>query len=343
MANKYYRLWNGTDLLEDDKSFQLKIVPYEQMKKDILDGRDFTIKHVAQIGKGSYLKQLCYKNEVYNIIFLNIKNSGLTNEAYRKRMQISNDINFKNDNPIYVIGAYNVGNKILYCSTNITDFVKGAIKGKTYSSFWIDYYHLKKAYEQDENVWTDNKDRIISCFTNDKLKMFDDVTLLRNLLVENEVSLGVASDFSLVTDEHGDFVDNSVVIFEEKVHSFNHKLLPRNQKLRDAAIQKANFTCELCGIQKTFETESDSQYFEGHHLIMYNINVQKRYRYCLDNIENIVCLCPTCHKKIHLSTDAEKQDCVLKLFVKHNKLISLFEINDIQPIINDYINGVHDE
>lgn len=338
MTNQYFRLWNGKDILEDDSVSQTKQVTYDQMKSDIFDERNISIKSVSQIGKNSYLRIIDYLNEQYNVLFLNIKNSGLKNEPYRKRMQISNDIDFHNNKPIYVIGAYNVGDKTLYCSANITNFVKGALKGKTYSSFWIDYYHLQKAYEKGKDVWIDNKNRTISCYTVEKLKIMDDTTLLRNILIDDDISIEQLEDNVNYTSDEA-----IPVLFDEKSHSYNHKLLPRNQQLRNEAIKKANYTCELCGIQKTFDTKESNQYFEGHHLIMYNYNVQKRYKYCLDNLENIVCLCPTCHKKIHLSTDQEKKDCVIKLLIKHKKLIDLFEINDLEPIINDYIIGVKDD
>lgn len=337
MPNQYYHLWNNSDVLETDVEFKHRIVTFQQMKEDIFDGRSIVCNCFQKIGDGTYLNELIYKNQKYNLLFVNIKNSGMDTEKYKKRLQISNQIDFHNDSTIYVIAGYNVGTERLYCCINITEFVKNAINGKTYSSFWIDYYQLQKTCEKGENIWKDQKNRIIACFSSSTIKSFTDNDLLQKILIDDDTVV-------LQTSDKPNYdLDSEPVYFSEKVHSYNHKLLPRNSKLKEEALKRANYTCELCGMKKTFSTVSDDQYFEGHHLIMYNLGVQKRYRYCLDNIENIVCLCPTCHKKVHLANLEERKDCVIKLLMKHKKLIEIFEITDIEPIIDDYLKGVKDD
>ncbi|MBO6042311.1 HNH endonuclease [bacterium] len=112
--------------------------------------------------------------------------------------------------------------------------------------------------------------------------------------------------------------------------------MPRNHKYRELAFKNANYTCELCGNKETFKDKNGNEYFEGHHLIMYNITSQKRYKKCLDIPKNIVCLCPNCHKKIHQAEDNEMKKGLMILFEKHNELFGIYEIENMDDILSDY-------
>ena len=115
--------------------------------------------------------------------------------------------------------------------------------------------------------------------------------------------------------------------------------LPRNQHYRDIALEMANYTCELCGKDSTFESAKGKEYFEGHHLIMYNVSSQSRFDKSLDIPRNIICLCPECHKKIHLSNDSTIRELVIKLFMKHRDLFRIYEIDSLDEILKDYIDN----
>lgn len=62
---------------------------------------------------------------------------------------------------------------------------------------------------------------------------------------------------------------------------------------------------------------------EPHHLIP----LSEIYSFCdkyhrnIDCVENVVSLCPNCHKKIHLSTDVDKIKMVNELFYMRNKAL----------------------
>jgi 5-methylcytosine-specific restriction protein A len=61
---------------------------------------------------------------------------------------------------------------------------------------------------------------------------------------------------------------------------------------------------------------------EAHHLIQTS-NAEKYYRsgagVNIDCLPNLVCLCPTCHKAIHLGNDIEREGRGKKLFAKKGK------------------------
>lgn len=47
-------------------------------------------------------------------------------------------------------------------------------------------------------------------------------------------------------------------------------------------------------------------YMEAHHLIQ--MSAQDNFYSTLEFADNIVCLCPNCHRKIHRAIDQEKRD-----------------------------------
>lgn len=98
----------------------------------------------------------------------------------------------------------------------------------------------------------------------------------------------------------------------------NHRFTT-DPRLGKTAIEMANFVCELDGIDghshKTFESPNGHQYLEAHHLIP--MKAQKDFPgKNLDRLENIVAICPNCHRAIHYGTLAEKKKYLRPLYDK---------------------------
>ncbi|MGI6728758.1 MAG: HNH endonuclease [Bacilli bacterium] len=71
----------------------------------------------------------------------------------------------------------------------------------------------------------------------------------------------------------------------------------RDNEKAKKSIALANYKCELDGSHQTFNTSNGKPYMEAHHLIP--LSTQDYFEYSLDVDANIVCLCPTCHRKLH--------------------------------------------
>ena len=86
------------------------------------------------------------------------------------------------------------------------------------------------------------------------------------------------------------------------------------------ALVNSNFLCEADPSHQTFMTSKGVSYMEGRHLIPCTAkNVKtfwKRVGKSIDCVENIVCLCPTCHRKIHFGSEAEKRSIIKLLYNK---------------------------
>lgn len=71
----------------------------------------------------------------------------------------------------------------------------------------------------------------------------------------------------------------------------------RDNEKAKKSIVLANYKCELDENHQTFNTINGKPYMEAHHLIP--LSTQDYFEYSLDVDANIVCLCPTCHRKLH--------------------------------------------
>ncbi len=97
----------------------------------------------------------------------------------------------------------------------------------------------------------------------------------------------------------------------------------RNSYLGDPKIAKralinAKYQCEYNASHITFINETTGEnYVEGHHLIP--ISAQDNFTYSIDIPENIISLCPNCHRKIHKASKREKKEMIQKFFIDREK------------------------
>lgn len=90
------------------------------------------------------------------------------------------------------------------------------------------------------------------------------------------------------------------------------KRIMRDQSLIVDAKKRDRFTCGISDTHNTFISKGVN-YVEGHHVIpMYQ---QKNYSFKLDDVDNIISLCPNCHREIHSADN------------KINILNKLYELN----------------
>jgi 5-methylcytosine-specific restriction endonuclease McrA len=101
--------------------------------------------------------------------------------------------------------------------------------------------------------------------------------------------------------------NNRMPVLDEKP-GLNHRY-KTDPRLSKTVIDIAGYACDLIGKtsgdHQTFDSEQGHRYVEAHHLIP--MKAQKDFPGMnLDRIENIVSLCPNCHRAVHLGTKAEK-------------------------------------
>ncbi|MGN0783977.1 MAG: HNH endonuclease [Christensenellales bacterium] len=90
-----------------------------------------------------------------------------------------------------------------------------------------------------------------------------------------------------------------------------------NPLLGKIAIKKAYYACENDYQHETFISKKTQQkYMEAHHLIpvCFQKEIWEKYRINIDCVENLVSLCPTCHKAIHYGTKEVQRKMISELF-----------------------------
>lgn len=135
-------------------------------------------------------------------------------------------------------------------------------------------------------------------------------------------------------DDERDYIEIVDSIKEEnindKVALDAHKVVPLavargvtgrkfkiNPILGKIAIKRANYLCEFNGLHETFISKRTGRNFvEGHHLVPVSsqIEIWNKYSVNADCVENIISLCPNCHRAIHYGDNETKKKMIELLF-----------------------------
>lgn len=118
------------------------------------------------------------------------------------------------------------------------------------------------------------------------------------------------------------------------------KTVNKSSRISKQTLQSAGFKCQHKSDHLTFLTPKGVPYMEGHHLIPCTTTNSeyfwKTYRCNIDCEENIVCLCPTCQRRIHFGSKEEKTIIIRDLYTKQLEnlqkagiFISLEELVDL--------------
>ncbi|WP_421281466.1 HNH endonuclease [Aeromonas taiwanensis] len=100
----------------------------------------------------------------------------------------------------------------------------------------------------------------------------------------------------------------------------------RDPLIAKAAIEQSNFTCEVEPLHQTFLSPVTGRNFmEAHHLIP--MSEQTAFQFSLDQLGNIVSLCPCCHRAIHLGDSSVRRQLLSILFNKRESVLQQMGVN----------------
>ncbi len=347
---KYLNYYNNKEELITDSVYQnhLSLIDIDKTVRDLFYDSRFNLRKVNSSGTSSKdvyeLTGEDIQKKYYISVYL-IKNSGQANS--RKRIQIvkdyfgligNNDLRPENEE-YFFLGLYPLNDKgeCIYVLLDNDGFSLNP--QKAYSSLWIDYEALKATAingcyfginRRNGNKYfsfkKEYKDLVLDFLENDDYSS----------LIKNERDIHILDEQGRDSHDETIFVEDyvpsrdAVVTFEGKAK------IKKNSALREVAFTNAHYTCTLCGKTQTFITNNQKMYFEAHHLIPCNINIQKRFTKKLDHTVNLYCLCPECHRKIHLINNQEIDGLIDKLFSERkDKLIETYNLT-VSELISIY-------
>ena len=118
---------------------------------------------------------------------------------------------------------------------------------------------------------------------------------------KDETPSAADKDDEIIESYDGEISDNPP---EEKTKD-GVKYFQRNERSKKIALMQSGNVCSLptCA-HSLFKTRGGRVYLEAHHLIP--LSVCKDFSVNIDVPENIVCLCPSCHREIHHGQNAKK-------------------------------------
>ena len=90
----------------------------------------------------------------------------------------------------------------------------------------------------------------------------------------------------------------------------NSMEIVRDPYISEYAKRLAAGKCELCRQPAPFKDQKGKPYLESHHVVWLS-------KGGADSIDNIVALCPNCHKKMHVVND-NRDVKILKMIAKNN-------------------------
>lgn len=149
----------------------------------------------------------------------------------------------------------------------------------------------------------------------------------------NEISRNNDNDYVTKIDELMECNINADIVkdaYKTKPNPVTKGILnkySKNPLIGKVAIKEADYKCENNNQHKTFiSSNTKKQFMEAHHLIPINQQnaMWERFNVNIDCKENIVSLCPNCHRAIHYSRKDAKRELIESLYnAKKNNLISI--------------------
>lgn len=150
-----------------------------------------------------------------------------------------------------------------------------------------------------------------------------------DLLEQKEVQTATSLD-----DTRLDEMGNRTPELQETRQGKKYKTNPRISK---TVLKKLGYKCQVDDTHTTFYTPKEVLFIEAHHLIP--MSFQEDFLPTnLDRKENIISLCPTCHRAVHLGNEDEKEERLKILFdIKQEELNDVGLEMDLENLLDLYL------
>lgn len=171
------------------------------------------------------------------------------------------------------------------------------------------------------------------------------ISFVSQILMDQETEIDNLSD-QLIDSKQNTFKNSDIFIEKdienpeirpEPIIVNNIKRYRRNLLEVRKAKKFASYICEYDNNHVTFLNNYDNKpYIEAHHLIP--MATQGLFQYNIDFADNIICLCPNCHRRIHYGVKSDKSEMVQKFYKERHEKIEAYNVdikyNDLELFYN---------
>lgn len=153
----------------------------------------------------------------------------------------------------------------------------------------------------------------------------DDQLNARLMLLTNDEEMRLSEDSP-------EYLDGDPSPVPPQSMSYDFYTYPRKLKVSYLAKIRSNWSCELNPEHRTFNAQRDGKNFvEAHHLVP--MAVQDYYHYTLDFTDNVMTLCPNCHRLVHFAEYHQRAEAITKLFSEREKMYDKHGIEVDQKLL----------
>ena len=345
--NKLFVDKDGTQIIVNQNRYnELKTEQILKLKiHAIIDtannNEDYHVLPVIFIYK--VLKDLQLKYEISEISIDHLYTYIMTCKNYK---ELDNAVQYIKDNgPISeYVSTYKGNSRILTCirkNINLFNITSSTISiNPDYDEYFYNNFFVKYDFDelneilvrdvdysyflynvQDFNInLIDNPTTEVASEKENELETVKEVIKVETSSVEND------DDYEIKVDGiNENNVNRDVAIGAHKVSPLAidqtkiSKKYKRNPLLGKIAIQNAYYCCERDARHETFISERTKKAFmEAHHLVpvMHQQEIWDKYEINVDCVENIISLCPICHRAFHNGTKEVRARMIENLYEK---------------------------
>ncbi len=165
---------------------------------------------------------------------------------------------------------------------------------------------------------------------NSKIYIFDEVVEnsdFYKLLKETPTKFNAIAEPATPSKENDEKVNHVLNSRTPKSKLNTSNSWHTSKKIKEAALKKANFCCEINQDHETFLREDGHKFMEGHHVIP--MSAQSHFdKINLDQEVNIASLCPTCHRSAHFAEKNHRKKIFENLFMSRKEAYLELGINE---------------
>lgn len=195
---------------------------------------------------------------------------------------------------------------------------------------------LRDAFKDEFRIYNIREAR----FPNAALNSF--ISYVAYLNSESEEMIDNELNYDINKLDFGeDIIEETFALYERpqkkkpKIKVGSLYVYPRNRLVVYKAKMKSNWQCEFNNQHETFTSMVNKKpYLDAHHLIP--MATQDYYDNTIDFTDNVVCLCPTCHSRIHHAIIPQKLEMIEVLYDKRKDLYQRHEIDINKQKLESY-------